>query len=305
MSRKVETRAAMPIAASLQCSGSDMLFHYIQISVFLLSLVTANKVSMWNFTSEVLGLGLHLQKLASNMPYKPDLLQPQHNIQDLNLYDHLARVFCICIVHNFQNIKKCAVSEEVRWLMCGLVCLEHDEWEGTLATIQEKGSKAGNDWVNGKESSQFFFPGICWECSFIPLDIWNAGDSNSNLIESVHFDVNREGVHCTLLGGLQRAQLFDALKMKTLIVSQVLASNIDSDWNRHTKTMVLRRRTRPDTSENMYNNLKHKANSQHCVLSVKDEKIDCYNKKLLKSLNTLAKAEKAVVAKEKQLSEEQ
>jgi len=83
------------------------------------------------------------------------------------------------------------------------------------------------DWVNDKESSQFFFPGICWERSFIPLDIWNAGDSNSNLIESVHSDVNREGVHCTLLGGLQKAQRFDALKMKTLIVSQVLASNID------------------------------------------------------------------------------
>lgn len=80
--------------------------------------------------------------------------------------------------------------------------------------------------MNDKESSQFFFPGICWERSFIPLDIWNAGDSNSNLIESVHSDVNREGVHCTLLGGLQKGRLFDALKMKTLNVSGVLVFNV-------------------------------------------------------------------------------
>jgi len=85
-----------------------------------------------------------LQKLASNMPNKPDLHQPQRNIQDLNPYEHLARVFRICVVHDFRNIKKCAVSEEVRWLMRGLVCLEHDDWEGTLATIREKGGKAGN-----------------------------------------------------------------------------------------------------------------------------------------------------------------
>ncbi|KAF8214712.1 hypothetical protein K438DRAFT_1749805 [Mycena galopus ATCC 62051] len=237
------------------------------------------------------GLGLHLQKLASNMPNKPDLHQPQRNIQDLDPYEHLARVFRICIVHDFRNIKKCAVSEEVRWLMRGLACLEHDDWEGTLATIREKGGKAGNDWVNDKESSQFFFPGICWERSFIPLDIWNAGDSNSNLIESVHSDVNREGVRCTLLGGLQKAQRFDALKMKTLITYE--SYGITPSY----KTGHI--------SENMYNNLKRKANSQHRVLSVEDEKIDRYNEKLLKSLDALAKAEKAAVAKEKQLSEEQ
>ncbi|KAF8179521.1 hypothetical protein K438DRAFT_1908313 [Mycena galopus ATCC 62051] len=246
------------------------------------------------------GLGLHLQKLASNMPNKPDLHQPQRNIQDLDPYEHLARVFRICIVHDFRNVKKCAVSEEVRWLMRGLVCLEHDDWEGTLATIREKGGKAGNDWVNDKESSHF-----------IPLDIWNAGDSNSNLIESVHSDVNREGVHCTLLGGLQKAQRFDALKMKTLIVSQVLASKyrylIGTDIRKLWYYAVVQDRTH--IREYLFSSLIFfvplVANSQHRVLSVEDEKIDRYNEKLLKSLDALAKAEKAVVAKEKQLSEEQ
>lgn len=82
------------------------------------------------------------------------------------------------------------------------------------------------DWINDKESSKFFFPGICWERSLIPLDVWNAGDAHSNLIESVHRDVNREGVHCTLLGGLKKGQLFDALKMKTLAVGLFIFNQV-------------------------------------------------------------------------------
>jgi hypothetical protein len=32
----------------------------------------------------------------------------------------------------------------------------------------------------------------------------------------VHMDVNREGVRCTLIGGVKQGQAFDAMKMKTL-----------------------------------------------------------------------------------------
>ncbi|KAJ7019408.1 hypothetical protein C8F04DRAFT_335710 [Mycena alexandri] len=95
------------------------------------------------------GLGLHLQKLALNKPLKSDLHEPHRNIQDLSPYEHLARLYRICVIHDFRNIKKCAVSEEVRWLMRSLVCIEHDDWEGTLAEIREKGSKAGSgEWSN-------------------------------------------------------------------------------------------------------------------------------------------------------------
>jgi len=48
------------------------------------------------------------------------------------------------------------------------------------------------DWVQDKIRSKFAFAAMCWERSFIPLSIWKAGDSNSNLIESVHADVNCE-----------------------------------------------------------------------------------------------------------------
>ncbi|KAJ7838385.1 hypothetical protein B0H14DRAFT_3700171 [Mycena olivaceomarginata] len=45
---------------------------------------------------------------------------------------------------------------------------------------------------------------------------WMAGDSHTNLVETVHRDANREGVQCTLLGGLQKSQAFDSMKMRTL-----------------------------------------------------------------------------------------
>ncbi|KAJ7122366.1 hypothetical protein C8R44DRAFT_622071 [Mycena epipterygia] len=258
------------------------------------------------------GLGLHLQKLASKMATKADLHQPERNIQDLDPYEHLQRLFRICVVHNFRNIHKCSVPEDVRWLMRSLVCVEHDDWEGVLSKIRDKGGKAGNDWLSNKESSKFFFPGISWERSFIPLDIWNAGDPNSNLIESVHRDVNREGVHCTLLGGLTKGQLFDGLKMKTLITYENFGIT-PSYKTGH-------------TSENAYHNLKRKcmfpcltilfhllissvhavstAGSQHRVLTGEDQKIVRYNERLIKSLDSLARAEKASSAKERELLQE-
>ncbi|KAK7031741.1 hypothetical protein R3P38DRAFT_2521802 [Favolaschia claudopus] len=236
------------------------------------------------------GLGLHLQKLASNMASKPDLHEPHRTIQDLDPYDHLRRVFRICTVHNSRNINKCPVPEEVRWLMRSLVCIEHEDWEGTILKIREKGGKSGNDWVNDKESSKFFYSGICWEKSLVPLDIWNAGDANSNLIESVHRDVNREGVHCTLLGGLKKGQLFDAVKMKTL-----------KTFESYGITPSFKTGHR---SENAYHNLKRKSNSQHRVLAGEDRKIEQHNEKMLKILGTVVKAEKAVSAKEQELAEE-
>ncbi|KAJ6479653.1 hypothetical protein C8R45DRAFT_786072, partial [Mycena sanguinolenta] len=162
------------------------------------------------------GLGLHLQKVAAQMPPKADLYQSGRNIQDLTPYEHLHCIFRVCVVHYFRLVKLCATTENVRWLMRSLVCMEHPDWDGTLESIRQMGGKAAQDWLSNKQSSGFVFEGICWEKSFIPEKIWKAGDNNSNLIETVHRDANREGVHCTLLGGLRKAQQFDSMKMKTL-----------------------------------------------------------------------------------------
>lgn len=74
------------------------------------------------------------------------------------------------------------------------------------------------DWVADKHRSKFAFPAICWDKSYIPLAIWKAGDNNSNVIEQLHEDVNREGITCTLVGGVSKAYHFDMLKSRTLEV---------------------------------------------------------------------------------------
>jgi hypothetical protein len=81
------------------------------------------------------------------------------------------------------------------------------------------------DWVQDKIRTEFTFEALCWEKSHIPELIWRAGDSTSNLIESTHSDVNREGVHCTLVRGIRKGQAFDAMKMKSLQVSSTPVFN--------------------------------------------------------------------------------
>ncbi|KAJ7894497.1 hypothetical protein B0H14DRAFT_3426901 [Mycena olivaceomarginata] len=139
-------------------------------------------------------LGLHLVDRAAELPIEQmDMHEPWRSLHSLGPYDHLRRLYRVCKVHNYRNIRICAVTEPVRQLMRSLACIRHPDWDGTIAQILASGGKAGTDWVRDKESCKFAFPGICWEKSFIPLAVWNAGESNTNLIETVHSDVNREG----------------------------------------------------------------------------------------------------------------
>jgi hypothetical protein len=82
------------------------------------------------------------------------------------------------------------------------------------------------DWIQDKLRSKFAFEGMYWKMSKIPYDIWQAGDANSNLIESVHADVNREGISCTLVGGITKGQYFDTVKIKTLRVNNIQTQDI-------------------------------------------------------------------------------
>jgi hypothetical protein len=91
----------------------------------------------------IVGLGLHLQELAKEQPDRFDLHQCERKLTSLTPYEHLHRLLRLCTVHVKRNIRKCAVSEEVRNLMRSLMCMEHDNWEGTLKAIAEKGGKPG------------------------------------------------------------------------------------------------------------------------------------------------------------------
>jgi hypothetical protein len=74
---------------------------------------------------------------------------------------------------------QCSLPEEVRNLMCSLMCMEHNDWGVTLHVIAERGGKASTgkltnllstsnshsikpqDWVQDKIQSKFVFKGMC------------------------------------------------------------------------------------------------------------------------------------------------
>ena len=90
------------------------------------------------------GLGLHLKELAQQMPTRFDLHQPDRLLSSLSEYEHLHRIFRLCHVHIYRNIKKCSVPESVKNKMRSLVCMEHPDFEGTLRDIEQEGRKAGS-----------------------------------------------------------------------------------------------------------------------------------------------------------------
>ncbi|KAJ7836987.1 hypothetical protein B0H14DRAFT_3460332 [Mycena olivaceomarginata] len=134
---------------------------------------------------------------AALPPGQMDLHESWRTLRSLGPYEHLRRIYRLCKVHNYRNIQTCSVSDPVRQLMRSLACIEHPSWDATIAQIIADGGKAGADWVRDKVTSN--------------------GEPNTNLAEAVHSDVNREGVHCTLLGGLLRGQDYDAMQHETLL----------------------------------------------------------------------------------------
>jgi hypothetical protein len=55
-----------------------------------------------------------------------------------------------------------------------------------------------------------------WEKSFIPKPNWQVGNIAGNVIGGVHADAHREGISCTLVGGVKKGLHSDSLEMKTL-----------------------------------------------------------------------------------------
>ncbi|KAJ7878362.1 hypothetical protein B0H14DRAFT_3130023 [Mycena olivaceomarginata] len=218
------------------------------------------------------GIGLYLQELAQGMPSKYDLHEPHRRLASLDPYEHLRRIFRLCTVHGMRNIQSCAVSDLVRNLMRSLFCLRHPNWDDTISAIQTTGGKAGKDWVQDKIRGKFAFPALCWEQSFIPEDVWKAA-----------FDVNREGVRCTLVGGLKKGQVFDKMKMKTLEVFE--------DFN------IRPSNKSGHVSENAIKSLKRKNVANHRNLRKEDEKISAHNDKAQNSYGAWQKASKSRVNK--------
>ncbi|KAF8574025.1 hypothetical protein K439DRAFT_1624653 [Ramaria rubella] len=139
------------------------------------------------------GIGLYPQDRAAEFPLNLDIHQPERHLISLTPYEHLRRCFRLCHVHFKRKIKQCKASEMVKNLMRSLVCVTHPDFDGTVAAICQQGGKAGYDWVQDKVRNSFAFAGICWQKSFIPKEVWLAAESNTNVLEMAHADVNREG----------------------------------------------------------------------------------------------------------------
>ncbi|KAF8588988.1 hypothetical protein K439DRAFT_1333826 [Ramaria rubella] len=163
----------------------------------------------------LVGIGLYLQDRAAEFPLNLDLHQPERHLISLTPYKHLWCCFRLCHVHFKRKIKQCKVSEMVKNLMRSLVCVTHPDFDGTVAAICQQGGKAGYDWVQDKVRNSFAFASICWQKSFIPKEVWLAAESNTNVSEMAHTDVNHEGVGCTLLGALVCGEAFDREKYRS------------------------------------------------------------------------------------------
>jgi hypothetical protein len=92
----------------------------------------------------LVGLGLHLQTLALQLPNKYDMHEPWRKLASLSPYDHLHRIFRFCTVHGYRNIRQTDVPEHVKHLMRSLMCVEHNNWDATVREIEEVGGKAGS-----------------------------------------------------------------------------------------------------------------------------------------------------------------
>ncbi|KAG6917541.1 hypothetical protein DXG01_002177 [Tephrocybe rancida] len=169
-------------------------------------------------------------------------------------------IFCASVLYTSSGIFESAPSPTI------LVCITHDDWEGTIKLIEEKGGKAGTDWVQDKIRSGFAFEAMCWQKSKVPLEIWWAGDATSNVVESVHSDVNREGIHCTLVGGVRKGQHFDKMRMSTLEATESTGTRA-SYLSGH-------------PSENVARGMKRKFKNQHQRLVDEDNKLEVFNKKM-------------------------
>jgi hypothetical protein len=72
-----------------------------------------------------------------------DLHEPHRSLRSLGPYEHLRRLYRLCIVHNYRNIQGSAVEDCVKDLMRSLACVTHPNWDSTVERIRNEGGKAG------------------------------------------------------------------------------------------------------------------------------------------------------------------
>ncbi|KAK0473626.1 hypothetical protein IW261DRAFT_1423538 [Armillaria novae-zelandiae] len=202
------------------------------------------------------GLGLHLQTLAQRMPDTYDMHELDRLLCDLTPYDHLHHCISGGTFGPVQFLKMSEMLCEVSYV------LSIQTWIGHLISFVLKVEMLVI-WVKNKVDNHFMLEAMCWELSFIPLDIRMSGEANDNLVESTHFNINLEGKSCTLVGGIETGWRFDSTKMATLRCYENFG--IRPTYAAGHK------------SENLSRGIKRHFQFWHKKLQAEDDKIESYN----------------------------
>ncbi|KAI0054384.1 hypothetical protein BV25DRAFT_1949705 [Artomyces pyxidatus] len=163
---------------------------------------------------QALGFGMFCQRLCQTLPGNC-AIQPDRTLASLTPYEHLARCYRLCYVHFKRGIwsKRTKFSADVRHAMLSLASADEvPDFEALLCIIR-RGGKTAKAWLEDKEKTPFFWPGIYRPKSLISRDRWLAAPPDTNGNEQSHRDINRDGVHLSLLGGIELGMRYDARAM--------------------------------------------------------------------------------------------
>ncbi|KAF6748810.1 hypothetical protein DFP72DRAFT_819855 [Ephemerocybe angulata] len=232
-------------------------------------------ISVDQHRGQAKGIGAYLQEVARNLPRTEDLHEPRREIQDLSEYDHLRRIMRLCTIHLARNIQKTGAPDNIKKKMKSLICVSHDSWDETIAEIRQGGT-AANNWINDKISSGFAFPAMCWEKSFIPKAVWDYGHRTTNVVESSHADVNREGISLSLVGAYATGYRFDVLKEKT--AEALVQHGVKHGYSEQSAVQIEKRK------------IKRKAEAVHSQHEREDIAISQHNKRIRTEMETLARS---------------
>ena len=76
-------------------------------------------------------------------PDQRDLHEIHRTLASLGPYEHLLRIFRLCVIHVGRNINSAAVTDVVKEKMRSLICMTHPDMDRCLHEISTEGGKAG------------------------------------------------------------------------------------------------------------------------------------------------------------------
>ncbi|KZP33349.1 hypothetical protein FIBSPDRAFT_718116, partial [Athelia psychrophila] len=160
---------------------------------------------------QALGVGRYCEYLARDLTGYCTR-DPTCLLKHLRPYDHLKRLYRICVTHFKRNIHEMRghVSHDVRAAMLSLASSEpHADLEGAFSVIRN-GGKKGKAWLKDKlETNKFALPALYQPASLIPLAIWKGTTLSTNSAEQQHRNIYRDGVNLTMLAGIIRGMQYD------------------------------------------------------------------------------------------------